>query len=586
MKKYISLFFASLMMCSCVDTIILPNDRTVEEDFWQTKSDVELMVNGAYKSMIASGVIQRLITWGSFHSDELVIETSISASNSTRNALYQIQTGNIETTNTFSDWSSLYSVINNCNLVIDKAGAVVDIDPAYTEGDYLAHSSQMKALRALCYYYLVRTFRDVPYSSTAYTEGTQDRDLPQTPIGTVIDNCIKDLEEALPNALAADAYMDWKRTGYINRDAIRSILADIYLWRGSMTHSESDYQQCVNYCDEVIQSKKQQNAMYDVAMVQDSLLYLVDNSYREVFVNQNSMESIFELQFDGTQNANTGLCQLYYKYGSNTSVAGYMKASGFFSTTPAANGTVYESDADHRRRDNCYDITETSATSYDVRKMIATTSNTGTHLGAASLYSRKSETRTYSEFAQNFIIYRISDVMLMKAEALVQLAPDDADNTDANLMEALSIVQSVARRSFDTSNTGLVGSTVYRKADYNSKSTMEDLVLRERLLELCFEGKRWFDLMRYNYRHMELTDIASPYKTLAELNAEGFSFGANYDGMLTLLARKNSSNSTALKAKTKTEPSLYMPVLESQIKANPNLVQNPAYNSADEYVKK
>ena len=32
-------------MLSCVDTIILPDDKTVEEDFWKSKSDVQLIAN-------------------------------------------------------------------------------------------------------------------------------------------------------------------------------------------------------------------------------------------------------------------------------------------------------------------------------------------------------------------------------------------------------------------------------------------------------------------------------------------------------------------------------------------------------------
>ena len=35
-----------LLLGSCVDTVILPDDKTVDEDFWKSKSDVQLMVNG------------------------------------------------------------------------------------------------------------------------------------------------------------------------------------------------------------------------------------------------------------------------------------------------------------------------------------------------------------------------------------------------------------------------------------------------------------------------------------------------------------------------------------------------------------
>ena len=40
MKKYLSIILGALLMGSCMDMELLPNDKTVDEDFWQSKSDV------------------------------------------------------------------------------------------------------------------------------------------------------------------------------------------------------------------------------------------------------------------------------------------------------------------------------------------------------------------------------------------------------------------------------------------------------------------------------------------------------------------------------------------------------------------
>lgn len=77
MNKYITIILASLLVCSCVDTVILPEDKTVDEDFWQTKSDVASMVNGAYKSMLNANLVSRLIIWGDYRSDEMVPVTTL-----------------------------------------------------------------------------------------------------------------------------------------------------------------------------------------------------------------------------------------------------------------------------------------------------------------------------------------------------------------------------------------------------------------------------------------------------------------------------------------------------------------------------
>ena len=207
MKKYISIILASLTMVSCVDTVLLPDNMTVDEDYWKTKDDVNQMVQGAYKAMLSSDVISRLIVWGDFRSDEMNMVNSISA-NATVNALTEIDAVNIQTTNTFATWGGLYAVINNCNVVLDRAKEVMAIDPSYTEGDYLTDRSQMLALRALCYFYLVRNFRDVPYSSTSYMNSSQDMNIPQLAPDSVLALCIRDLEEAEASALDPTAFTD------------------------------------------------------------------------------------------------------------------------------------------------------------------------------------------------------------------------------------------------------------------------------------------------------------------------------------------------------------------------------------------
>ena len=91
----------SATFVSCVDTIILPDDRTVEEDWWQKKEQVDNMVNGAYTKMASANVQMRLIVWSS-RSDELTVNTSLSNS-----SLNQINSANIQTTNAYANWGDL-----------------------------------------------------------------------------------------------------------------------------------------------------------------------------------------------------------------------------------------------------------------------------------------------------------------------------------------------------------------------------------------------------------------------------------------------------------------------------------------------
>ncbi len=570
-----SLLF-SVALSSCLDTIILPEDKTVDEDFWKSKSDVELMVNGAYQSMLSSNVVQRLIVWGDLRSDELIPASSITGT--TMEDMLEISLGNTQPDNEFATWNAVYSVINNCNVVLAKAHQVMDEDPSYTEGDYLAHCSQMLALRSLCYFYLVRNFRDVPYITEAFMSSSQERNIPQSAPTTVLQGCIDDLLKAEANAISANAFTDWRRVGYFTRDGIQALLADIYLWRGSVMHSTADYEQAVEWCNKVIASKKSQHVRGRFENVEKE--YPLEDGRRAfstIFVEQNAEESIFELQFNGQENkvgndyrGNQGLCQSYCHYtGNNTSIP-YFYASTLFTSLSNAIWTEGDDAKDDYRHYNIVysqDYTVGEFNCARVRKFVS--AETG--LLNASVASDASINRAYTQYKQNYIVYRLADVMLMKAEALTALAND----SDAvRLREAFTLVQAVNTRSLVNESDSLLWSNFSSTGVDN----MENLVLRERFRELAFEGKRWYDLMRFNYRHVEGVD----YNTLL---ANQTNFVANSPDMLALMTRKLDSKGGAVAAKTGNEPRLYMPVPLADLKICPALKQNPGYSSSESYSK-
>ncbi|MCR4918647.1 MAG: RagB/SusD family nutrient uptake outer membrane protein [Prevotella sp.] len=581
MKTYINIILASLMAASCVDTIILPDDKTVDEDFWKSKKDVALMVNGAYESMGYTDVIARLIVWGDMRSDEMV-PTASGTSTGTREALQQISTANMETTNAFAQWNAFYHVINNCNIVLERSQGVMNEDPNYSEGDYLSDRAQMLALRSLCYFYLVRNFRDVPYSPGAFMNSSQDYNVPQSAPAYVLQRCIDDLEQAIPNAVAGNAYSDWRRVGYMTRDGMRSLLADIYLWRASVMHSQADYQKVIELCDQVIQAKKDQHIVrpYET-QVKEYPLATQREMFYDLFVKQNAEESIFELQVNASNNVNSknqrlgnnGVCQMLYKYDSNSSGFGFLKATSIFAGT-ASNGTkVYRQANDYRMNAFVFEANNTENGTYDVRKMVG--DDVDLQPSATTGYTRNGA-RPWTGYAQNYIFYRLTDVILMKAEAMVQLATADDDPI---LRSAFNLVQAVNLRALDDNAQGdSIKWATYRE----SKETVELLVMEERLRELCFEGKRWYDLLRYNFRHVEGIDYNT---TLAQQDEEGRQWVANYQAMLNLMGRKFDGGGSAVTNKMQGEPHLYLPIPHRELVVCPLLKQNPVYSESDEYEK-
>jgi hypothetical protein len=75
----------------------------------------------------------------------------------------------------------------------------------------------------------------------------------------------------------------------------------------------------------------------------------------------------------------------------------------------------------------------------------------------------------------NFVVYRFADVLLMKAEALNELGQTQAAQTPLNKVRT---------------RAGLSGITT------TDAAVMKEAIIKERRIELAFEGHRWFDLIR------------------------------------------------------------------------------------------
>lgn len=571
-KKVVLGACAVLMLGSCNDFLtIYPTDKTVGKDFWKKKEDVDQMTTGAYSAMTSYNVIERSIVWGAFRSDELVKRTSLS-----NTTMDNVSAMNLLPSNGYNSWSSFYNVINRCNIVLNHAAGVMTEDPEFTQGDYEVVRGQMLALRSLCYFYLVRAFRDVPYTTQSYEDDDQQMQVAQMCPDSVLNFCIQDLKEAENKVMRSGAYgsNNWRNVGYFTRDAVYALLSDIYLWKASMNHSQEDYENCIAYADKVINSKDEyyrNNTMGSVSGADKDIYHLVDGrtAFSSIFGNNNSRESILEWQFDGDRNSNTALENYYDMAGSssNHDPSGMVEGSQIFnSVNTDANqisGTkVYASKNDLRFWNNVYLANSSEALQLEIRKYVDRV-NLGIINPEGLNVGLTKGTNTFDNYQRNWIVYRLTDVMLMKAEAQVQLAATDSD---AVLRKAFDLVQVVNKRSMtaDAKDT-------LKYSDFNSKASMEELVLSERERELCFEGKRWFDLVRYAYRHMDgvnsrqkMADVSS-WPSLPRL-------------FTRCIIRKYDTGGDAVAYKMKSEPFLYWPILRSEVHVNRLLKQNPVYS--------
>lgn len=569
--------FITLGTTSCDDFLtIYPSNEITEEQFWEDRTDLESGIRGCWKQFISQDIMERMVVWGECRSDNFDLMTE------SWDDMKDLMNANLLETNSLFSWSAFYKTINFCNKVLQYGPLVVERDKSFTSEDWKPVEAEMKALRALNYFYLVRTFREIPFefNPIGSEHDVKEHSGRQFMAEVVLDSIINDVEAVKDNGMRQYTN-ELDNKGRFTRESIYTLLADMYLWRAAKnaspdsvakygSKSQDDYQKVIEYCDAVLDmymerydrdnpmgggtsSENNENPYHLIRMnANGGTQDVVDDVYDEIFVQKNSRESILELQFDGSTNSNTCLYNyrnyngLYRHRDNNT---GLLQASAPCQTVTRnidnTSGLFSQSDI---RRWQSLVYTEAGQRVYSIGKYTYQ-SITHDNLEDNSEGTENAFISTGS-FSSNWIIYRLSDVLLMKAEAITRL---DAPTTE-QLQDAFNCVTMILYRSNPSVTTDRDKLSF---TDYQEPSQLFDLVMRERRREFFGEGKRWFDLVRM----------------------------AEHDGtttnMLTLLLTKYATNTNAVRAKLASMNSLYSPVYENELKVNPNLHQNPAWEKEE-----
>lgn len=545
-----------LSFASCSDFLeVKPQNVTVEDEFWNEKADVDQMMTGLYASLQDAGVVKRMMIWGEFRSDNVTSGNNIEKDAS----LQKIFKEDIDASNGYTTWTPFYYIINSANTLIEHAPAVAATDPAFSTSELNADIAEASAIRDLCYFYLIRTFRDVPYTTVAYADDNQVMNLPATKFDDVLDSLIIDLERVQGNAVknypSSSSTKALYQTGRITQDAIHAMLCDMYLWK-------KDYNKCIEYADMVIASMCQRakdKGFYNrlsadeearvngYPLISDVFTNTVyGHAYNEIFGDGNSMESIFELTYMRDDNMpSNGAANDFYMFSKGDIVAGYAAPSTYVSGTEGQTNQVF-SKYDGRYYENMYN----GKISKGCFAVVNVDYSGGPEKVSTSHFSPYAENKSKA----NWIIYRLTDVMLMKAEALTALMSDASELSDQDknyMVQAFSLVNAVNKRSVCES----VLKDTLQANDYVTKEKIENLVMTERQRELMFEGKRWYDLVCRSRRD------------------------GNTDYLRQQTLMKFTSNTSAISGKLAKMDYIYWPYNVDELKVNGNLKQNPAFGS-------
>jgi len=571
-----AILVAGGLLTGCSDFLeIKPQNEIILEQFWNEQKDVENIITGCYSGMQSYGMISRMMIWSEFRSENIVNNGTITDDTDLERLLKE----NITANNGYTNWAEFYSIINRCNTVIKYAPTVSEKDPAYTTSQLNAHIAEVTAIRALCYFYLIRTFRDVPYSEEPFLDDNQTLDLPATPFDEVLSKLIVSLEQVVNYSL--NKYPEKNTTAYwdyncnrVTKSMIYALLSEMYLW-------QKDYDNCIKYADLIIEQKKKdaKEAGYTTSDFENFNGYplissrykgsnIYGNAFSQIFIDNNSRESIFELNFrkddnDGRLNCNGPVC---FFYGGGTRVP-FVKPSTYVANDERDklyNVFAKENEGyDGRAYENIRFDTGGSPTGinkYATRGSMMMSSSSTPYKNASygslwPTYDNNKQSRNKS----NYIIYRLTDIMLLKAEAIAQKISSDATLVEGTsdydlLIEAFDLVDAVNKRS-------LIESVPYKHVlditNYTSKQKLTNLIYEERNREFMFEGKRYFDLVR---------------RSLREGNTEYLS---------NKVTNKDAQTASIVKSKMQKMDAIFWPYNLYELKVNKNLKQNPAFGSGE-----
>jgi tetratricopeptide (TPR) repeat protein len=355
-----------------------------------------------------------------------------------------IALGNLSATTGAANWSNLYRTIAIANFAIKYIPRIEDQD-ATTRDHNLA---QAHAMRALCYFYAVRIWGDVPVRLEPYEDIEEDPQTPRTAAGDVLNNVIlPDLQTAEELVNAAVRTPVWN----INLGAILTIQTDVYMWMGQ-------YQNALDASQRLIDLNHYR-------------LETGSDGWKKLFVDPNNSsmrEPIFSLYWEDLEDGGNGIAGRTGS-GSNT--------SQFILDVDIMN--LFEADDISKK-----DIRR--GQTYDTLKLV----DGGTIDQIWKYYEVEGGVINYENTAEcdaKNVLYRFADIVLLRAEAYNQLG-DPAS--------AVALLNQIRTRA----NLPEVN-----VADFPDKDTLEWAILKERQLEFIAEGKRWFDLVRTG-RAIEVMD--------------------------------------------------------------------------------
>ncbi|MBP3212443.1 MAG: RagB/SusD family nutrient uptake outer membrane protein [Prevotella sp.] len=462
--------------------------------------------------------------------------------------LLEVSEVNSDNVSCLNKWQNNYyaiSRVHNAMLALQQASSIAGAEQVMGE---------LKTLRAWYYFDLIRIFNRIPYFKEGEDVNTKPNDeYTREQIFDFIKQDLREAIEVLPAQKSA--------AGRITRTTAQAILAKVCAFT-------SDWEGVRDNADAVIKS-----GQYS--------LYQNFGDLSKIAFN-NGSESVFALQCS-TANDNahinwSNLLNCTYSdgnlYGTGDDFFyGSQNLVNAFRTDPASGLPLLDGTFNRVNVTENYDGTLDPRLDFTVGRIgFPWRGHTYTQgwCRAYDIYGEFSNKKAWPApedalatwpwgcNSLNFMFIRYADILLLKAEALVELASGTNAATDEGLVEARALVNQVRQRAAQSVDGSYSPVDLDpSKADYYvglyptdwdgnlywTKERARMAVRFERRLELALEGNRWFDLVRWGQDY--LMNTMNTYMTEeAKLRPyyQGRSVSANEIFLPVPLAEIDNSN--------------------------------------------
>lgn len=450
-------------------------------------AEAEGLIEGAYTTYrgydfgLEFNVFDRIIN------GDVISDNAYAGGDNSATITLDLFTANPLNGNADRDWRDAFGIIGRINIAIEEVEQCVD--PALSPARKNEILGEARFMRAFTYFDLVRLFGRLPLllkpANTTTAETLLNSTIvPQTTVDSIYDAILNDLWFAKATVREVGAS---ESKLIVSRGAVDATLAKVYA-----SIATPNWDSVLYYTNEVIPH---------YSLLAD-YMHLWDNEHK------NNSEAIWELVYEGYDVIGNWIPSIHV----GGSIGNY-EGGGWKKFNTPSNDLIslFMAEGDDVRLN-------ASVTFLDI------TGQWSDKYWGASNYPFLTKYNDPSNGTNDFYIIRLADILLLRAEALVQKSDVDG---------AMLLVNQVRAR---------VGLDAKAAADATAANK---IIEDERRLELAFEGHRWYDLLRTG-------------KALEVMNAQTDGSGNNLNYNV--------------------QPhQLLLPVPQNQIDLNPLLTQNQSY---------